>query len=229
MHYEITLVINQHRHHQHEHILILWLLRRQYESSTTGVGQLDDDFLTVKVAEHLDERRALESDGHWLAVVLAGHALGCGLREVIVLGVQLQGRALHMEAYQVARIVGKGLHAAERCQQSETVGAQFVGVVLRDDAVIVGVTPFDEPAEDDAIAIVQLSVALVEAYDHVATIFTQQVAQQVSGLFRQDEGSRLLALDGVYLVAHESRVSGRSRYHSSRGEARLEPLQISSG
>ena len=108
-----------------------------------------------------------------------------------------------MEADQVARVVGERLHTAQGSQQSETVHTQLVGVVLRDDAVIVGVAALDESALEDAVAIVDLSIALVEADDHVATVLAQQVTQQVGGLLRQDEGSGLLALDGKHLVAHQ--------------------------
>ena len=108
-----------------------------------------------------------------------------------------------MEADQVARVVGEGLHTAQGGQQSETVHTQLVGVVLRDDAVIVGVAALDESALEDAFAVVDLSIALVEADDHVATVLAQQVTQQVGGLLRQDEGSGLLTLDGKHLVAHQ--------------------------
>ena len=85
------LIVDQHRHHQHQHILVLRLLRGQHQSGTAGVSQLQDDILAVEVAQNLDERRTLETNAHGLTVVGARHALGSGLREVVVLGIQLRG------------------------------------------------------------------------------------------------------------------------------------------
>ena len=108
-----------------------------------------------------------------------------------------------METDQVARVVGEGLHAAQGGQQTETVYTQLVGIVLRDHAVIVGVAALNQSALDDAVAIVDLCVALIETNDHVAAVLAKQVAQQVGWFLRQDEGCGLFALDGVHLVAHQ--------------------------
>ena len=164
---------------------------------------MDDNLRAVEVAQYLDERGTLEADAHGLTVIVAGHALRSRLREVVVFGVKLQDGVLDVEADQVARVVGERLYTTQGCQQSKTVDTQLVGIVLGNNGVVVGVTALNQTAQDDAVAVVDLSIALVETDRDVATVFSQQVLQQRSGLLWQDKGSRLVALDGVDLVAHQ--------------------------
>ena len=146
------------------------MLRGQDETSTTGISQLDDNLGAVEVAQYLDERRTLETDAHGLSVVVAGHALSSRLREVVVLGVQLQCAAFDVEANEIARIIGERLYAAKGCQQAIAVDVQFVGIVLRNDGVVVGITALNEAAAQGVVAEAYFSVALVEADDNVATV-----------------------------------------------------------
>ena len=50
-----ALIVDQHGHHQHQHILILRLFAGQYQTGTAGVSQLNQHICAVEVAQDLDE------------------------------------------------------------------------------------------------------------------------------------------------------------------------------
>ena len=56
-----------------------------------------------------------------------------------------------MEADEVGRVVGERLHALDGCKQSLAIHDGLIGVVLRDDRVVVGISALDETAVESAV------------------------------------------------------------------------------
>ena len=80
-----------------------------------------------------------------------------------------------MEADKIARVVGKRLYTTECCQQSETIGAELIGITLWNDRVIVGVASLYQAALDGTVAIAHFGVTFVEANNHITTVLTQEI------------------------------------------------------
>ena len=79
------LVVQEHRHDEHQYILVLGLLGRNDDASAAGIGQLNLHLVALQVVEDLGERATLEADVHRLACILASDNLLSAGGEVDVL------------------------------------------------------------------------------------------------------------------------------------------------
>ena len=78
------LVIEQHRHDQHQNVFAFWLCRRNNDTSPTWISQLYGYVFTFKVGENLCQRTSLEANVHGLARVIANDAFLGTCRKVYV-------------------------------------------------------------------------------------------------------------------------------------------------
>ena len=108
-----------------------------------------------------------------------------------------------MEADELAAVAGEGQYAAQCAYETAAVDAELVGIVLRNDAVVVGVAAFDEAARQHGLTVGHFCRALVEAYDDLLVVLAQDVLQQVGWLLGHDERCRSVGLEVEVLVAHQ--------------------------
>ena len=79
-----VLVVEQHRHYEHENVLVLRLCRRNNKSCAAWVGELYGHLLAVQVVEYFVNSASLEAYVHCRAVIVACNALLCACCEIDV-------------------------------------------------------------------------------------------------------------------------------------------------
>ena len=107
-----------------------------------------------------------------------------------------------MEADEVGRVVGERLHALDGCKQSLSIHDGLIGVVLRDDRVVVGISALDETGLAPAVGANAAGGGVVLSHPHPAGGLEPHSLKQGSRFLGKDECGRLVGLDREQAVAH---------------------------
>ena len=176
-------------------MLVVLLFGGDDDAGARGIGELHHDFVAFEIVEEFHEEGAFEADVHRVAFILAGHGFFAGATVVGIAGGEDDAAGLDVELHEGAAGVGENEHAAQGGDHRRAVERDEVGVVLGNDAVVVGELALDQAAGEVVALRGDDGVATVEADGDVAHFFLQDVAHDVGRLLVEDERGGGVGLD----------------------------------
>ena len=180
------------------------------------MSQLQFHILRANHTQDINQERRLKADRQRRTLVSASDGLLGAGGEVDVLRGDVQAVLAERQFQERSAGVGKHGYALAGCDKGLLVDDCDIGVVLRNDGIVVGEASLNLAANQGGVAKDEPCVLHAEGNRYVAFHLRQHVLEQSGRFLRQDETDRLCCAHGGVRKAHQA-VCIRSHQRSLVG------------